>query len=101
MHFIESYVISKTLKSASLLKHFKALLDRPAQSITPEIFPDKIDLDISNERTSKNGKAVGADHIPSEALEADIHLLVEILYELLGTLRAVLDTNAYPLARGK
>ena len=75
------------MKSASQLDYFEALLNRPAQSITTEIFPPKIDLDICNEPTSKNGKVAGADQIPSEAPEADIHLTVEILYELFGTIR--------------
>ena len=34
----------------------------------------------------KSGKAVGPDHIPPEALKADINTTVEILYELFGAI---------------
>ena len=74
-------------------EHFKELLNRPAPSTTPEIFPAEVDLDISCERPSKkeirraikhlkSGKAAGHDHIPPEALKADINTTVEILYKL-------------------
>ena len=74
-------------------EHFNELLNRPAPSTTPEIFPAEVDLDISCERPSKeeirraikhlkSGKAAGPDHIPPEALKADINTTVEILYKL-------------------
>ena len=74
-------------------EHFEELLNRPPPENPPDILPARRDLDIDIEAPTrdeiehalellKNNKAAGPDHIPPEALKADIPTTVEILHSL-------------------
>ena len=74
-------------------EHFEELLNRPSPQNPPEIMEMENDLPITCEPPTKeeiraailkarNGKAAGPDGIPSEALKADMHTVVEMLHQL-------------------
>ena len=69
------------------------MLNCPPPESPPEILPARLDLPINTNpptkkeieeaiRQIKSNKAAGPDHIPPEAIEADMTTLVDILHTL-------------------
>ena len=74
-------------------EHFEQLLNRPPPESPPEILPARLDLPINTNpptkkeieeaiRQIKSNKAEGPDHIPPEAIKADMTTSVDILHTL-------------------
>ena len=74
-------------------EHFDNLLNRPPPENPPDILPARRDLAIDTEppdreeielavKQMKSGKAGGPDHIPPEALKADVNTTVDLLHPL-------------------
>ena len=74
-------------------QHFNQLLNRPTPETAPDILPARTDLPLNTDTPSKKeieesvkqlriAKAAGPDHIPPEALKADIPTTVDILHPL-------------------
>ena len=74
-------------------EHFEQLLNRPPPESPPEILPARLDLPINTNpptkkeieeaiRRIKSNKAAGPDHIPPEAIKADMTTSVDILHTL-------------------
>ena len=74
-------------------EHFEQLLNRPPPESTPEILPARLDLPINTNpptkkeieeaiKQIKSNKAAGPDHIPPEAIKADMTTSVVILHTL-------------------
>ncbi|KAL0165193.1 hypothetical protein M9458_040946 [Cirrhinus mrigala] len=74
-------------------EHFSELLNRPPPKSPPDIPPAETELPIDCDKPSKaeikkaimllkNGKAVGPDDIPAEAIKADIGTAVNMLHSL-------------------
>ena len=73
-------------------EHFEQLLNRPPPESPPEILPARLDLPIKTNpptkeieeaiRQIKSNKAAGPDHIPPEAIKADMTTSVDILNTL-------------------
>ena len=72
---------------------FEELLNRPTPLAPPDIQPANVDLPIDCNKPTReeikraikqlqNGKAVGPDNIPAEALKADVETMVERFYSL-------------------
>ena len=86
-------------------EHFEQLLNRPPPESPPEILPARLDLPINTNpptkeieeaiRQIKPNKAAGPDHIPPEAIKADMTTSVDILHTLLkfGMKRIYLGTG--------
>ena len=75
------------------LEHFEELLNWPAPTDPPDIRPANSDVTIDCSAPTKgeiqnaikqlrNGKAVGPDNIPPDALKVDIRTNMELLYPL-------------------
>jgi hypothetical protein len=75
------------------VEYVSELLNRPAPTNPPNLEPAEQDLQIGCDAPSKeeirkaigqlrNGKAAGPDHIPAEALKADVETTVNILHPL-------------------
>ena len=75
------------------MEHFSELLNRPGPEDHPDIPPAETELSINCAKPSrheirkaiqalKNGRAVGIDSVPAEALTVDIGTSTEILYRL-------------------
>ena len=73
--------------------HFEQLLNRPPPGSPPEILPARLDLPINTNpptkkeieeaiRQIKSNKAAGPDHIPPEAIKANMTTSVDILHTL-------------------
>ncbi|RXN14088.1 endonuclease-reverse transcriptase [Labeo rohita] len=74
-------------------EHFSELLNQPPPESPPDIPPAKTELPIDCDKPSKaeikkaimllkNGKAVGPDDIPAEAIKVDIGTVVNMLHSL-------------------
>ena len=74
-------------------EHFDSLLNRPPPENPPDILPARRDLAIDTDppdreeielavKQMKSGKAGGPDHIPPEALKADVSTTVDLLHPL-------------------
>ena len=76
-----------------LREHFEQLLNRPPPESPPEMLPARLDLPINTNpptkkeieeaiRQIKSNKAAGPDHIPPEAIKADVTTSVDIQHTL-------------------
>ena len=74
-------------------EHFEQLLNCPPPESPPEILQARLDLPINTNpptkkeieeaiRQIKSNKAAGPDHIPPEAIKADMTTSVDIFYTL-------------------
>ena len=80
----------------SWAEHFRELLNRPPPSKMPEKEPADTLLQVNENRPSKaeikkaicrhlkNGRAVGPNGIPSEAIKVDLTTSSKILHEFFG-----------------
>ena len=86
-------IFGKEAQKKRWVEHFEDLLNRPPPTDPPDIIPARNDLPINCEPPTKAeiesavkslnvGKAAGPDHIPPEALKADIKVTADILHEL-------------------
>ena len=87
------YIYEQEGKPNRWREHFEQLLNRPPPESPPEILPARLDLPINTNpptkmeieeaiRQIKSNKAAGPDHIPPEAIKADMTTLVDILHTL-------------------